>query len=121
MLSPFLAKQPSRARSIKRCSHTLTAQVRGHPNIVDILGICGASSVSEYYDVHLDDLVLSAGAKPLPISYVVSRCGRSKLADHLLLCSIIWCWPRGVPPLNEDFPLYRLGPTLYSVQLMDDA
>lgn len=39
---------------------------------MDLLGICGASSVSEYYDVHLDDLVLTPGAKPLPISEVVS-------------------------------------------------
>lgn len=48
-------------------------QVRGHPNIVDMLGICGASSVSEYYATHLDDVVVSPGAKPLPISSVV-RC-----------------------------------------------
>eukprot|EP00903_Cladosiphon_okamuranus_P005887 g5822.t1 len=46
--------------------------VRGHPNIVELLGICGASSVSEYYDTHLDDLVLSLGAKPLEIHSVVS-------------------------------------------------
>lgn len=47
-------------------------QVRGHPNIVGMLGVCGASSVSEYYGTHLDDLVLTPGAKPLPISSVVS-------------------------------------------------
>lgn len=47
-------------------------QVRGHPNIVGMLGVCGASSVSDYYATHLDDLVLSPGAAPLPISTVVS-------------------------------------------------
>lgn len=40
--------------------------------MVDMLGICGASSVSEYYPTHLDDLALTPGAKPLAISTVVS-------------------------------------------------
>lgn len=39
-----------------------------------MLGICGASSVSEYYDIHLDEMVLDPGAKPLPMSSVVSCC-----------------------------------------------
>ncbi|CAM9654688.1 unnamed protein product [Ectocarpus fasciculatus] len=46
--------------------------VRGHPNVVDLLGICGPNSVSEYYAVRLDDLVLKAGAEPIPILSVVS-------------------------------------------------
>lgn len=37
-----------------------------------MLGVCGGSSVSEYYPTHLDDLVLGPGAKQLPISLVVS-------------------------------------------------
>ncbi|CBN74430.1 Serine/threonine-protein kinase pkn5 [Ectocarpus siliculosus] len=50
----------------------MRTRVRGHPNVVDLVGICGPSSVSEYFAVRLDDLVLKAGAQPLPILTVVS-------------------------------------------------
>lgn len=49
---------------------TWIRQVRGHPNIVGLLGICGHTSVSEYYALHLDDLVLGATER-IPISKVV--------------------------------------------------
>eukprot|EP00903_Cladosiphon_okamuranus_P005886 g5821.t1 len=62
----------ARVEKIHRMEAAALDAVRGHPNIVDLLGICGASSVSEYYDVHLDDIILTKGAKPLPITKVVS-------------------------------------------------
>ncbi|CAM9237457.1 unnamed protein product [Hapterophycus canaliculatus] len=61
-----------RVEKVHRWEAAALDAVKGHPNIVGMLGICGSSSVSQYYGVHLDDLVLSPDAQPLPISSVVS-------------------------------------------------
>ncbi|CAB1119436.1 unnamed protein product [Ectocarpus sp. CCAP 1310/34] len=61
-----------RADKIHRWEATALDEVRGHPNIVDMLGLCESSSVSEFFPSRLDDLVLKDGAKPLPIALVVS-------------------------------------------------
>lgn len=45
-------------------------QVRGHPNIVGLLGICDQTSVSEYFALRLDDLVFGAPEK-IHISRIV--------------------------------------------------
>lgn len=47
-------------------------QVKGHPNIVGLLGLCGSTSVSEYFSVRLDDLLLGPGAEHIPISKILS-------------------------------------------------
>ncbi|CAM9415572.1 unnamed protein product [Ectocarpus sp. 12 AP-2014] len=61
-----------RADKIHRLEATALDEVRGHPNIVHMLGLCESSSVSEFLPGRLDDLVLKDGAKPLPIALVVS-------------------------------------------------
>ena len=53
--------------------------------------------MSEYYDVHLDDLVLSPGAKALPISMVVSCCEKGK-ASHRSRCACL----TDPPPRFDD-------------------
>lgn len=45
-------------------------QVRGHPNIVGLLGSCGTTHLSEYLPTSLDELVL-ASDELLPIERVV--------------------------------------------------
>ncbi|CAM9799268.1 unnamed protein product [Ectocarpus fasciculatus] len=61
-----------RVDKIHRWEAAALDAVRGHPNIVDMLGLCESSSVSEYFPGRLDDLVLKDGAEPLPIALVVS-------------------------------------------------
>lgn len=47
------------------------AQVKGHSNIVGLLGMCGSTSVSQFFPERLDDLVLKPGADRLPIARVI--------------------------------------------------
>eukprot|EP00904_Undaria_pinnatifida_P002246 jgi/Undpi1/12021/HiC_scaffold_4.g01720.m1 len=46
--------------------------VKGHSNIVGLLGMCGSTSVSQFFPERLDDLVLKPGADRLPIARVIS-------------------------------------------------
>lgn len=47
-------------------------QVKGHPNVVGLLGMCGSTSVSPFFPERLDDLVLKPGAERLPIARAIS-------------------------------------------------
>lgn len=48
------------------------SQVRGHPNIVGLRGICESTSVQDFFSTRLDDLILKPRVEPLPISQVLS-------------------------------------------------
>lgn len=68
------------------CDGVLLPQVRGHPNVLGILGLCESDSVSEYCDRSLDKLVLGTPVR-LPILRVVGLAldaarGLQALHDH---------------------------------------
>lgn len=67
--------------------YATVSQVRGHPHIVGLLGVCESASVSEYFEARLEDLVLKPGAKPLPIVSVV----RQNVLRLVILPSSLQC------------------------------
>ncbi|CAM9289922.1 unnamed protein product, partial [Hapterophycus canaliculatus] len=62
----------TRAEKIHRWEAAALHSVRGHFNIVGLLGLCESSSVTEFFPTRLEDLVLSPEAKPLPMKSVVA-------------------------------------------------
>lgn len=55
-----------------KCAIGQPVKVKGHPNIVGLLGNCHSTSVSEFFSTGLEDLVLKAGSEPIPMERVLS-------------------------------------------------
>lgn len=80
------------AASTPRCI-LLFVQMRGHPNVVGMLGVCDTAVVTEYYSTNFLG-ILFRNKRPLPIGQIISmaldaarglQVGASRISFRLFL------------------------------------